>query len=57
MGNCSGLFANCNGEDPQAVRRVDGDKMAMAMQANQQAYMDGQQMMNSDVRNDFTVGY
>ena len=34
MGNCSGLFANCNGEDQQAVRRIDGEKMQMALNMN-----------------------
>ena len=40
MGNCSGFFANCTGEnDPSntknAVRRIDADKMEAALRANE----------------------
>ena len=37
MGNCSGLFANCTGEDAaqNAVRRIDADKIAAAVRANE----------------------
>ena len=37
MGNCSGLFANCTGEEASqnAVRRIDADKIAQAMRANE----------------------
>ena len=34
MGNCSGLFANCTGEE-NAVRRIDADKIAAAVRANE----------------------
>ena len=37
MGNCSGLFANCTGEDAaqNAVRRIDADKIKEAVRANE----------------------
>ena len=37
MGNCSGLFANCTGEDAaqNAVRRIDASKMSDAIRANE----------------------
>ena len=45
MGNCSGIFANCTGEDnaSNAVRRIDADKMAAALRANEQDRAAGQQ--------------
>lgn len=49
MGNCSGLFANCTGEagDQNAVRRIDQDKMAMALAANREAAAQGRDMMGA----------
>ena len=36
MGNCSGLFANCTGEETQnAVRRIDAENMRAALRANE----------------------
>jgi len=45
MGNCSGLFANCTGENEtsqNAVRRIDADRMAQALKANEQDRVYGQ---------------
>ena len=38
MGNCSGLFANCTGEDTanNAVRKIDTDALAKAVRQNKQ---------------------
>ena len=43
MGNCSGLFANCSGEDaaPNAVRKIDTDALAAAIRRNNQEQLDG----------------
>ena len=36
MGNCSGIFANCTGEDQgQSVRRIDANDMQRALASNQ----------------------
>ena len=46
MGNCSGLFANCQG-DPNAqnaVKRIDADTMKRALDANQNEQMAGHAM-------------
>jgi len=39
MGNCSGIFANCNGEDQasNSVRRIDAADMKRALTANEVA--------------------
>jgi len=34
MGNCTGVFGACVGEDPQAIRKVDKEKMQLALAAN-----------------------
>ena len=43
MGNCSGLFANCTGEDTanNAVRKIDTDALAKAVRQNKQDQLDG----------------
>lgn len=48
MGNCSGLFANCNGEGDttkNAVKRIDPDRMKQAMRENEMVDEAGRQMM------------
>jgi hypothetical protein len=48
MGNCTGVFGACVGEDP--VRKVDKDKIQMALAANNnEALMlqDGSSMLKS----------
>ena len=56
MGNCSGLFANCNGEDvaPSAVRKIDTDAVAAAVRRNQQEQLDGNTMYG---QNNMNGGY
>jgi hypothetical protein len=34
MGNCTGVFGACVGEDPTAVRKIDKEKMQLALAAN-----------------------
>jgi hypothetical protein len=34
MGNCTGVFSNCCGEDSHAIKRVDNEGMKKAIQAN-----------------------
>lgn len=44
MGNCSGLFANCTGQDSEtqnAVRKIDKNDMAAALEANEKERLQG----------------
>jgi hypothetical protein len=34
MGNCTGVFGACVGEDNQAVKKIDKEKMQLALAAN-----------------------
>lgn len=34
MGNCTGVFGACVGEDPQAIKKIDQKNIALALQAN-----------------------
>ena len=34
MGNCTGVFGACVGEDNQAIKKVDKDNMKKALAAN-----------------------
>lgn len=36
MGNCTGVFGACVGEDPKAIQKVNKDGMAKALQANKE---------------------
>ena len=40
MGNCTGVFGACVGEDNTAIRKVDKDQMAKALSANQRQQQD-----------------
>lgn len=35
MGNCTGVFGSCVGEDQNAIKKVDKDNMKKALAANQ----------------------
>ena len=51
MGNCSGLFTNCTGDadtSQNAVRRIDADRMAQALKANEMANVNGQQLASGN---------
>jgi hypothetical protein len=49
MGNCTGVFGACVGEDPQAIRKVDKDKMQLALAANNDMMLqDGNSMLKAD---------
>ena len=34
MGNCTGVFSSCVGEDPKAIKKIDKDNMKKALAAN-----------------------
>jgi hypothetical protein len=39
MGNCSGIFKICAGEDETAVRKINQDNLASALQKNRELEM------------------
>jgi len=39
MGNCSGIFNVCAGEDETAVRKINQDNLASALQKNRELEM------------------
>ena len=45
MGNCSGLFTNCTGENDQAVHRINSDKMKQALSMQEKQRIDGEQFV------------
>lgn len=45
MGNCSGLFQACAGEDETAVRKINQDNLQMALARNRELEMQGQYVM------------
>jgi hypothetical protein len=36
MGNCTGVFGSCVGEDQNAIKKIDKDNMKKALAANQE---------------------
>ena len=45
MGNCSGIFNACAGEDETAVRKINQENLALALQRNRELEMQGQYVM------------
>ena len=47
MGNCSGLFANCTDAEGDHIRKIDHESMKMAVKANQEAKLAGEEMVKN----------
>lgn len=45
MGNCSGIFTNCTGENEGAVHRINSDKMKQAQAINEKQRIEGDQFV------------
>ena len=56
MGNCTGVFGACVGEDPQAIKKVDKDNMKRALAANQEMNEGGHEVLGGLAGADAIVG-
>lgn len=51
MGNCSGLFNACAGEEETAVRKINQENLQMAIARNKELEMQGQFIMQDSNMN------
>ena len=47
MGNCTGVFASCVGEDQSAIKKVDKDNIKKALAINQDLQSSGLEGLSS----------